>query len=250
MMPLEDLQYFDKSGGQGGLNFPLAQSPSSSEYGAPQPPPGVNPYAYGQTYSAKMAENQALEAEKAKGSAEFLALAPSSIDTYRKYKDVFGPTKGREWYQMARSAYASATGDKEAARNAMGYDEVNRATKILSLTGLKAAFGARPAVYEVQQNQQLYGGLTSASAESAESGVLREMAKHAQTLQDAVVHKRIVPNELMSDPNQRAGVYYGIQRGLLDPKYFLPTAASPHEAHQLGSGTMFLTPQGKVMRVP
>lgn len=222
---------------------PLAASPTA----IPPAPVGVNVPEFRKEAAKKAADDDQLLRTKAQGAIEFLDLSPKVKETYQKYPNVFGPWSGSDVYQNYLRAPARAvTGDALGFDKDMeGFNQIKSATKQLSTLGLKAAFGGRITNAEMEQHNQMFGGLTSSSADSAIQSLGRMEQQHFNTLQHAVDRGLIDPSKVPMDMVER-----GVASGVLEARRFLPTISSPADAARLPRGSLFVNPDGKVLRVP
>lgn len=222
---------------QGGL--------AASPVAVPPAPPGVNVPEFRKETAKKIADSDELLRDKALGSVDFLGLSPKVKQIYRDSPDVFGPWVGSTAYNDFVRSPLAATVSSEAQKNMEKFNQVAGATKQLSTLGLKAAFGGRISNMEVGQHNAMFGGLQAASSDSAIQSLERMEQQHMNTIQSAVDRGLIDPSRVPRDV-----VELGIQNGQLNPSRFLPRIASPADAARLPSGSLFVNPQGKVLKVP
>lgn len=227
---------------QGGL--------AASPVAVPPAPPGVNVPEFRKETAKKIADEDDHLREKALSSMEFLGLSPKVKQIYRDSPDVFGPWVGTTAYNDFVRSPAAATSSfnpfaSDSAANMEKFNQVQGATKQLSTLGLKAAFGSRISNVDVAQHNAMFGGAGSASAESAVKSLERMEQQHMNTLQSAVDRGLVDPSRVPRDV-----VELGIKNGQLNPSRFLPRIASPADAARLPSGSLFVNPDGKVLKVP
>lgn len=223
----------------------MTGGPAASPTAIPPAPAGVNVPEYRKEVAKKAADDDQLLRTKAQGAIEFLDLSPNVKKIYQESPDVFGPWKGTDNYNAYVRAPAAATVSDEAAKNMEKFNQVKGATKQLSTLGLKAAFGGRITNMEMQQHNDMFGGLTSASMDSAVQSLERMEQQHFNTLQHAVDRGLIDPSKVPRDTVER-----GVVSGALDARRFLPTVANPADAARLPRGSLFVNPDGKTLRVP
>jgi len=197
--------------------------PSTSPFAVPPPPPGVDPVKWREQQAGKVAEEEKLLREKGEGSLEFL---PDALRVYDKVKtrggEAIGPYQGSEGYNKYIRAPLSALGSTEAAKNLGTFNELQADIKRLSVSNLKAQFGARPTNIDVQLNQQTFGGLQSADNATAASILQERIRSSFEVLGRNIQSGLVKPDAVPLDVAKR-----GIEMGMLDPKLFPGIAAAP-----------------------
>jgi hypothetical protein len=228
----------------------MTGGPVASPTAIPPAPAGVNVPEYRKEAGKKAADDDQLLRTKAQGAIEFLDLSPSVKKTYQSNPNVFGPWSGTDTAQSwvrapLRAVLPAGVGGDAINKDMEGFNQIKSATKQLSTLGLKAAFGGRITNAEMEQHNQMFGGLTSASAESAIESLTRMEQQHMNTLQHAVDRGLIDPSKVPRETVER-----GVASGALDARRFLPTIANPADASRLPKGSLFVNPDGKVLKVP
>ncbi len=205
--------------GQAQPNYAQA---GSSPYTAGAPPPGVDINKYRQDEAQRIAQSQQELREKAEGAIDFLPDAIRVQDDLRsgKYNNAIGPVEGNSLYNnYVRGLGASvdeALGSPVGARQNLGaYNEFSATLNRLASKNLKAQYGARPSLPEVQMNQQTFGGVQAADANTAHNILSQRVLANFETLQRGVDAGIISPNALPPALVQR-----GVQMGALNPRSF------------------------------